>query len=125
MPGVVLCAVNVTLNERPAWAFVGFQCTVAVAGLPNTGSNDAPRGRPSARIETLTIGAPGAVAASPNTSSRPTRAVKRFPSSGVGAVQVAAGVAVSRAETDAGKAKHASAATTRVRCRPPSKRRGR
>lgn len=125
MPGTLACAVKVTLMARPPCARVGFQRTVAVAGFPVAGSNDAPRGRPWASIETLTMGAPGAVAASANTSSRPTRAVKRLPSAGVGAVHAVAGVALSRAETDAGSAKQASAAIARVRCRPPVKRRKR
>ena len=96
---------------------------MAVAGFPVAGANEAPAGSPAALIETLTTGAPGAVAASENTRSRPTFPLKRFPSAGVGADHVTDGVAVSRAETEAGSARQTSAAAMSMRCRPPVKRR--
>ena len=113
---------KVTPNVRPACVRVGRQLTVAVPGFAVTGMNPARTGRPATVIETFTTGAPGAVAASAMTSSRPTGAMKRLPSTGVGAVQVVEGVTVSRAETEAGSAKQASAATASARCRPPVKR---
>jgi hypothetical protein len=74
-------------------------------------------------METLVIGAPGAIAASEKASSFPRSAVKRLPSAGVGAAQVVAGVAAGLAATEAGNAKHSSAAPARsLLCRPPMKR---
>jgi hypothetical protein len=121
IPGALGCAVNSTLNFLPLCDLVGLHVTIAVPGFPADDWSTAFRGRPSALIATLTTGAPGAAAASEKTSSFLTATVKRLLSAGVGAAQVAAGVAPGRAATDAGNAKQSRAAPARsFRCRPPT-----
>jgi hypothetical protein len=122
-PSVFERAVNVTAKLRPAVLAGGFQCTLADAGFPGTGLNDAPAGRPAASIVTVAREPPGAVAATLKFSCVPTTAFRRAPSAGVGAVHVTDGTALGRADTAAGTARHSSAAPARIRpCRPPIRR---
>jgi hypothetical protein len=89
---------------------------VAAAGFPSLGYKAAREGSRVPRMATETAGAPGAVAASPKLTRRPTCAAILFPSTGVGAVQAAPGIADGLAPDQdaavpkAGSARHTTAA---------------